>query len=221
MYNQASENDLNHIISDEINEYLMLSEEEREPAFYKFQDLIQDWWKKPKSSTYLTDSYVDHNPLRKTLEHIKDMRMTTLMKERRSEIDKLGLKFCDTALGELENVIEKKKVTLILTPQYSMKITSAKIHQYLNAEYGVLKIEDFNYQETDILNTDKFRVIVMHIEKSSQHFDVICLTDTINLQPSTVHNKSLSTVFHNIFFSLRFAIFCYFVFDVIIKCNRQ
>ena len=177
IYNQASENELNSIISNEIDKNLKLSDGERESAFHKFQEMIQDWWKKTESCFYLTDSYGEHNPLRKTSEFIEYMRLKNLMKERRSEIAKLGLTFCENVLKEMEEVIGKKKVTLITSPQSSMKITCAKVHQLMNdVDYGVLRFEDFKEHKSITWSNYKFKYLVMQLDKSIQQFDTMFLS---------------------------------------------
>ncbi|KAJ9597223.1 hypothetical protein L9F63_011897 [Diploptera punctata] len=195
MYNQASGKELNCLISKEINKFVDLTEEEKELAFNKFHNLIYDWWKEVDKPIYLTNEQNADNPLKQTSDHINDMRIASLMKERRCEVDKFGLSFCDNALSALKEVITNNKITLILSPIHSMNITYAKLHQLLNHNggYGVLKFEDFTIQNRYIWNSDKYKFLVMQFLKSNEQLDINTVFS--NLSQLLEHSDKTKIVF--------------------------
>ncbi|PSN31502.1 hypothetical protein C0J52_24502 [Blattella germanica] len=178
MYNQASDNKLDDLISYEIQQYLQLSESDSQIAFTTFRDLIQQWWQKLKTSAYLTDSYEEHSILKKTLEHVRSIQISSLSDQHKLEVSKLNLKFTDNALKQMEVVIENN-VTLILTPKSSILVTVAKLYQLMNesSEFLVMKFQDLEERKMEILTAwanKKFQLMIIQIENISKKFDSIC-----------------------------------------------
>jgi len=168
LYNQTNEKEMDSHIKRELQQIMHLPESELDITYMCFLDIVKNWWQHEHFFLKDTNSR-ENDPLQKTSEKVKPL-LVAKMKQRNSELDELSIKFKQSAIRDVEKLIEPQKAVLIFVPGSSTTLTAAKIHQMLsNTEHIILNLKQLIRYKTEVMFAWKsmFDVLVLESDRSA------------------------------------------------------
>ena len=183
-YRQADEKEMDWHIKSELQQSMKLADNELDLAYMCYIEFIKDWWQNCNYFLKETNSK-ENDPLRKTSEKVRTTLVANILDQRKSELDELSIKYKQSTITDMEQMIESHKAVLIFAPGRSTTLTAAKIHQMLSAtKYKILNLQQLNLYKNEVMLAwmRTFNVLVVESdssEKVSPHiFNV--LSDFLN-----------------------------------------
>jgi predicted ATPase len=111
--------------------------------------------------------------LKKTSEKVRTTLVAKILDQRKSELDDLSIKYKQSAITDMQQLIEPNKAVLIFAPGRSTTLTAAKIHQMLSAiEHKILNLQQFMRYKTEVMLAwqSSFDVLVLESQSSTKNF---------------------------------------------------
>jgi hypothetical protein len=115
-----------------------------------------------------------------------------ILDQRKSEIDDLSIKYKESAITDMEQMIESHKAVLIFAPGRSTTLTAAKIHQMLSAtKHIILNLQQMVRYKTEVMLAWKnnFDVLVLESQSSTEKFKEVLNEIPIMLSECGVEKK--------------------------------
>jgi len=139
-------------------------------AYMCYADFIKDWWQ--HKNIFLKDTNSKENdPLQKTNEKVRTILVAKLLDQRESELDHLSIKYKQSAITDMKQLIEPHKAVLIFAPGRSTTLTAAKIHQMLSdTKHIILNLQQLIRYKTEVMLAWKcvFDVLVLESYSSAE-----------------------------------------------------
>ena len=174
-YSQADEKGMDYYIKRELQQSMKLPESELELAYMCFHDFIKDWWQ--NCIYFLKDkNRIENDPLRHTSEKVRTTLVAKILDQRKTELDDLSIKYKQSAITDMEQMIERHKALLIFAPGRSTTLTAAKIHQMLSAtKHIILNWQQLVLYKTEVMLAWKnnFDVLVLESQSSIENFQYV------------------------------------------------
>jgi hypothetical protein len=151
----------------ELQESMQLPDTELELAYMCFRDFMKDWW---QNSNFLLkeNNCKENDPLRKTSEKVKTTLVTKILEQRKRELDELNIKYKESAITDMKQLIQPHKAVLIFAPSRSTTLTAAKIHLMLSATtHIILNLQQLVRYKTDVMLAWKNNFKVIPIQKEN------------------------------------------------------
>ena len=157
-------------IKRELQHSMTVTESELDLAYVCYRDCIQDWWQ--NCNYFLQDSNCkETDPLGKTSEKVRTTLVAKILDQRKSELDDLSIKYKESAITDMKQLIEPHKAVLMFASGRSNTLTAVKIHQMLSAtEHIVLNLQQLIRYKTDVMLAWKrsFNVLVLESDSSGE-----------------------------------------------------
>jgi hypothetical protein len=113
-HNQADEKQMDKHIKRELHQSMKLPESELDIAYMCFLDFMKEWW---QQSFVLQDTNSrENNPLWKTSDKVKPTLVAKILDQRKSELDELSIKYKQSAITNMKQLIQPHKAVLIFAP---------------------------------------------------------------------------------------------------------
>jgi hypothetical protein len=136
---------------------------------------VKDWWQ--NCNYFLQDTNCKQNdPIRKTTDKVRTTLVAKILDQRKSELDDLSIKYKQSALTDMEQMIETHNSLLIFATGQSTTLTAAKIHQILSAtKHAILNLQQFARYKSEVMLAWKsgFDVLVLESEGSNENLQDI------------------------------------------------
>jgi len=175
IYRQADEKGMDGHIERELQNIMKLPESELDLTYMCFIEFVKDWWK--NSNYFLKDTNSKENDLLgKTKEKVRTILLAKILDKRKSELDDLSIKYKESAIIDMEQMIEPHKAVLIFAPGRSTTLTAAKIHQVLNVrKHIILNLQQLVRYKTEVMLAwkKKFDVLVLESQSSTENFQEV------------------------------------------------
>jgi hypothetical protein len=121
-----------------LQEQLKFLDCERETACQNFWEFIMFSWEHKHFSYFLQETNLKNDSLQKSSEKLLERSETKLLDQRKSELDELSIKYKQSAITELKQLIQPHKTVLIFAPGSSTILTAGKIHHMLSATKHII-----------------------------------------------------------------------------------
>jgi len=190
-YSQADEKEMDYHIKRELQESMKLPESEMDLTYMCFIDFMKDWWQNSNYFLKETNSK-DNDPLRKTSEKVRTNLVAKILDQRKSEIDDLSIKYKESAITDMKQLIEPHKAVLIFAPGRSTTLTAAKIHQMLGTtEHIILNLQRFGRYKSEVMLAWRsvFDVLVLESQSSTENLQDTFAEISIFLNECDVKKK--------------------------------
>jgi hypothetical protein len=170
-YSQANEEEMDRHIKHELKQNMKLPESDLDLGYVCYRDSIMDWWQ--KCDYFLQDTNcMENDPLRKTSDKVRTTLVAKILNQRKSELDDLSIKYKQTAITDVKQLIEPHKSLLIFAPGRSTTLTAVKIHQMLSTtKYIILNLQQFVRYKAEVILAWKIRfdVLVLESQKTAEN----------------------------------------------------
>ena len=198
-YSQADEKGMDWHIKRELQQSMKLPDSELDLAYVSYRDFIKDWWQ--NCNYFLQDKNCKEiDPLRKTSENVRTTLVVKILDQRKSELDELRIKYKQSVIADMKQLIEPHKAVLLFAPGRSTTLPAAKIHQMLCAtKHSILNLQQLirNKSEVMLAWEHSFNVLVLEIDSS-----VEVSPDLFNEFPGFLNNsvaeKKLIFILNNV-----------------------
>ena len=174
-YNQADEKEMDCHIKPELQQSLNLPESELDVTYKSFIPIIQNWWQ--NCNYFLQDTNCKKNdPLLKTSEEVRPTLVAKVLDQRKSQLDYLRIKYKQSAIKDMKQLIQSHNAVLIFAPGPSTTLTAAKIHQMLSAtEHIILDLQQLIRYKTEAMLAwrSRFDVLVLESKSSTENFQEV------------------------------------------------
>jgi len=172
LYRQADEKEMDTHIKSELQQSLKAPESELGLACMCFVDFMKEWWQ--NSNYFLKETNSKENdPLRKTSEKVRTAFVSKILDQRKSELDDLSIKYKESAITNIQQLIEPHKAVLIFAPGRSTTLTAAKIHKmFSNTAHVILNVQQLVRYKTEVMLAWKqhFNIIILEGDSSAEDF---------------------------------------------------
>jgi ankyrin repeat protein len=175
MYRQANEKEMDQHITHDLQNNMKLSSCELDLAYIYFRDFIKEWWQNCNYFLQETNC-AENDPLQKTSENVRTTLVAKVLEQRKSELGELCIKYKESAIRVMKELIEPNKALLIFAPGRSTTLTAAKIHQMLSATtHIILNLQQLVRYMPEVMFAwnNRFNVLVVEGQNSSENFQVI------------------------------------------------
>jgi hypothetical protein len=161
IYGQAGEKEMDSHIKPELQQSMKLPESKLDLTYMCFIDFVKDWWQNSNYFLKETNSK-EYDLLEKTKEKVRTDLVTIISDHRKSELDDLRIKYKESAVTELKQMIEPHKTVLMFAPGRSTTLTAAKIHQMLSAtKHIILNVQKLVRYKTEVMLAWKNKIDVL------------------------------------------------------------
>jgi hypothetical protein len=193
MYKQANEKEMDRYIIPPLQEKLKFCDSEKESACKYFCDSIKEWWQEKDRSYFLQETILKENdPLQKTSEKIIEKSVARKLEEWRSKHDKPRIKYEESAITYMKQLIEPHNALLIFAPGRSITLTAAKIRQMLSArKHIVLNLKQVVPDKSEVMLAlkERFDVLVLESQSSGEDLEDVCNEISTFLNECDVQKK--------------------------------
>jgi hypothetical protein len=159
---------------------MRIPEYELDIAYMCFIDFMKDWWQNENFVLKDTNSR-ENKLLLKISEKLRPILVGKLLDQRKSELDKLSIKYKHSAIGDMKQLIKTHKAVLIFAPGSLNTLTAAKIHETLSAtKHVILNLKQLVLYKAEVLLVWRSMsyVVVLEIggsaEVSPDFFNELC-----------------------------------------------
>ena len=172
LYKQAGEKQIDCHIKRELQQSMQLPESLLETACKCFCEFIKNWVQYFKF--FLKDTNCEKNDhLRKAIGVEISNLLEKIIDPRKSELDKLSIKYEEPAIRDMKQLTESHKSVLIFAPGRLTTLTAAKIHQMLNdTEHIIITLQQMVSCKPEVLFAWKYCRNVLVLESDSSVEDV-------------------------------------------------
>ena len=190
-YGQAKEEEMDRHIKSELQQIMKVPESELDLNYKSFLPIMQDWWQ--HKNFFLKDTnYKENDPLLKTSEEIRTALIAKILDQRTSELDELSLKYKESILTDMKQLINLHKAVLIFAPGRSTTLTAAKIHQVLGAgKHAILNLKQLIRYKPEVMMAwkSRFDVLVLESQTSTEKFQEDFYQISMILKEGVVEKK--------------------------------
>jgi hypothetical protein len=152
---------------------------------------MKNWWQ--YFEFFLKDTNCEKNdPLRTTI----GVEITNLLEKiidpRKSELDKVSVKYIETVIMDMKQLTEPHKAVLIFAPGRSTTLTAAKIHQMLNdTGHIIIKLQQMVGCKPEVIFAWKHccNVLVLESDSSVEDFSDVFKEISVVLNESVAERK--------------------------------
>jgi len=190
-YSQADEKKMDCHIKPELQQSMKFPDSELDLTYMCFIDFVKDWWQ--NFNYFLKERNTkEHDLLEKTKEKVRTNLVAKILDQRKSEIDDLSVKYKESAITDVEQMIEPHKAVLIFAPGRSTTLTAAKIHQMLSArKHTILNLQQFVRYKSEVMLAwrNLFDVLVLESQSSTENLQDTFVETSIFLNQCDVNKK--------------------------------
>ena len=166
-YSQADEKGMDWHIKSELKEIMKLPENELDVTYTCFIDIMKNWWQHEKFFLKNTNPR-ENDPLQKMSEKVKPTLVAKILDQRKSELDELNIKYKQSAITDMKQLIEPHNAVLIFASGSSTTLTAAKIHQMLgDTKHSILNLQQLIRYKIEVMLAWKSRFDVLVLEGDS------------------------------------------------------
>ena len=171
---------------------MTVPEIELDSAYMCYSDCIQDW--SQNCDYFVQDTNCkETDPLGKTSEKVRTTLVAKILDQRKSELDDLSIKYKESAITDMKQLIEPHKAVLMFASGRSNTLTAVKIHQMLSAtEHIILNLQQLIRYKIEVMLTWKhsFNELVLESD-SSDDFSADLFDELFGFLKSSVHEKKI------------------------------